>query len=362
MAIAPHTQHVAAPPRLAPTQPEAPVAGADLVIERRVLNCLECGRIFDLREVTPEALAFLRSGGQCTFCRAQVRLRYLSADAPEDAGIRLDKATREALQFKDRLVDYDRTAAQRTAVIDDQGDYYGGEGSAWLSAEERRELAEREERRIAEEEARRRMVSIRIDVLGRQLVVSERPPDAAGSSRWVAPPARSTVAAEPGWACAATRARRPGPSISGPDAALRGAMRAAALATAAETAHGGGTAAWRAAEGGGGPGPDHGFRIRANPDLLVPTPLYLPAAARQSRDAGAGGAQAADAPDSRPGHARGGPKRRARGGGAAAALGSGRLQSDDPMYLLDEVGDTLAALSEAGCVGGTLHCMRQAGM
>lgn len=46
-----------------------------------------------------------------------------------------DSATVVAIAFKDRLVDYDRNAQQRTTVIDNQSDYFEIDTNAWLSEE-----------------------------------------------------------------------------------------------------------------------------------------------------------------------------------------------------------------------------------
>ena len=39
------------------------------------------------------------------------------------------------MAFKNRLVGYDRNAAQRTKVIDDQSDYFEIDSNTWLSKE-----------------------------------------------------------------------------------------------------------------------------------------------------------------------------------------------------------------------------------
>ena len=39
----------------------------------------------------------------------------------------------DAVAFKNRLVGYDRNAAQRTKVIDDQSDYFEIDSNTWLS-------------------------------------------------------------------------------------------------------------------------------------------------------------------------------------------------------------------------------------
>ena len=52
------------------------------------------------------------------------------------------------MQLQRNLLEFDRTAAQRTVIYDDQEDYYSS--SEWLSPEERERQAE-EARRVAEE-------------------------------------------------------------------------------------------------------------------------------------------------------------------------------------------------------------------
>ena len=46
-----------------------------------------------------------------------------------------DSRETDAVAFKNRLVGYDRNAAQRTKVIDDQSDYFEIDSNTWLSVE-----------------------------------------------------------------------------------------------------------------------------------------------------------------------------------------------------------------------------------
>ena len=46
-----------------------------------------------------------------------------------------DARVTDAVAFKNRLVGYDRNAAQRTKVIDDQSDYFEIDSNTWLSVE-----------------------------------------------------------------------------------------------------------------------------------------------------------------------------------------------------------------------------------
>lgn len=103
-------------------------------------------------------------GGLCTFCGAQVALSYgeqsqvnapptpslqSSAKPPQtpappqptpsvsapnaQASNEEESKQADAIAFKNRLVGYDRNAAQRTKVIDDQSDYFEIDSNTWLS-------------------------------------------------------------------------------------------------------------------------------------------------------------------------------------------------------------------------------------
>ena len=56
-----------------------------------------------------------------------------------------------ALRHKERLLEFDRTAAQRTAIHDDQEDYFVAASSMWSSEQEQ------EDARIMEEERRKKL-------------------------------------------------------------------------------------------------------------------------------------------------------------------------------------------------------------
>jgi hypothetical protein len=90
-------------------------------------NCLSCGRIVCEQE----------GEGPCHFCGALV-LRE-GSDYGGLEGLPVPPATEAevaAEEFKNRLVEYDRTAASRTTVIDDQSDYFQIDqidGNTWLT-------------------------------------------------------------------------------------------------------------------------------------------------------------------------------------------------------------------------------------
>ncbi|KAJ9511247.1 hypothetical protein QJQ45_017159 [Haematococcus lacustris] len=155
-------------------------------LERKVVNCLGCGKIFDCRQLSSEVTRFLESGGRCTFCGRQVRLTYRGGgevEAEDDTrplpdnvsstssapgssstpghtaaaaagqaggggGAAEAAAEAAAVEFKNRLVGYDRESAKRTAVIDDQSDYFEVDTNAWLTDQERHELRQRRQVQI----------------------------------------------------------------------------------------------------------------------------------------------------------------------------------------------------------------------
>lgn len=89
-----------------------------------VNNCLGCGKIVCEQE----------GEGPCNFCGALVLKE--GSDYAGLEGISIppaNEAEAAAQAFKDRLVEFDRSAAQRTTVIDDQSDYFEIDGNAWLS-------------------------------------------------------------------------------------------------------------------------------------------------------------------------------------------------------------------------------------
>ena len=75
-----------------------------------------------------------------------------------------------AIEFKDRLLNYDRTSSKRTQVIDDESDYFGAD--LWQSPEERARLRIQEERLREQKKTDERSRVVTIDVLGRNVTQS----------------------------------------------------------------------------------------------------------------------------------------------------------------------------------------------
>ena len=99
-------------------------------------NCLHCGRIS----------CEIEGYDYCHFCNNLIQ------DAAEIIGnaenVNIDDS---ALRHKERLLEFDRTYAQRTAIHDDQEDYFVAASSMWSSEQEQ------EDARIMEEERRKKL-------------------------------------------------------------------------------------------------------------------------------------------------------------------------------------------------------------
>lgn len=133
----------------------------------RVVNCLACGCIMDCRGGGDAMRAFVASNA-CVHCGAPVPPDGEASAAASSAS---DVAAALAAA---RLVEFDRTAAQRSTVVDDQGDHRDDvEGDAWLSAADKKArraaLAAAEEAAAAE----RRRVRVTLDLVGRRVLAAD---------------------------------------------------------------------------------------------------------------------------------------------------------------------------------------------
>uniref|UniRef100_A0A7S4BLW2 ASCH domain-containing protein n=1 Tax=Chrysotila carterae TaxID=13221 RepID=A0A7S4BLW2_CHRCT len=106
-------------------------------------NCLSCGKVICEQE----------GEGACLFCGGDPHAEGSSAAAIAEASRRAE-----------RLLEFDRSAAKRTAVIDDQADYFGhAAADVWLSEQERAAAAEAQQARDAAAERRRRELRVTLD-------------------------------------------------------------------------------------------------------------------------------------------------------------------------------------------------------
>ncbi|KAK9748044.1 hypothetical protein RND81_02G031500 [Saponaria officinalis] len=129
---------------------------------RLVSNCLSCGKIVCEQE----------GEGPCQFCGALVLKEGSNYAGLELSEIPLTEAEAAANAYAKRLVDFDRNAAARTSVIDDQSDYYD-EGNSWLSVEEKELLRKKQEEIEEAEAANRRKVVVAFDLVGRKVLLNQ---------------------------------------------------------------------------------------------------------------------------------------------------------------------------------------------
>lgn len=55
-----------------------------------MINCLNCGKVYDLRDITEEGLQFLQSGRRCVFCGEHVDLNRDDSMVLQSTGTRFD--------------------------------------------------------------------------------------------------------------------------------------------------------------------------------------------------------------------------------------------------------------------------------
>lgn len=85
-------------------------------------NCLACGKI----------VCSVEGRGPCLFCGHQVLPKgETPASLPDKSSYM------QAIKHKNKLLEYDRNAEERLAVIDDQNDWFDIANNSWLSPEDR---------------------------------------------------------------------------------------------------------------------------------------------------------------------------------------------------------------------------------
>ncbi|KAL1504602.1 hypothetical protein AB1Y20_008386 [Prymnesium parvum] len=122
-------------------------------------NCLSCGKVICAQE----------GAGTCLFCESDPHVGLWHA-----------ATSLEATRRKERLLDFDRSAAKRTTVIDDQADYFSfAAADAWLSTEEKAAAANAQQEREDDARERQRNFCVTLDFAGQRVVREERGESAA---------------------------------------------------------------------------------------------------------------------------------------------------------------------------------------
>ncbi|KAL6655591.1 hypothetical protein ACP70R_006417 [Stipagrostis hirtigluma subsp. patula] len=128
-----------------------------------VSNCLSCGKIVCEQE----------GEGPCSFCGALVLKEGSTYAGLSDVGLPLSEAEAAAEAYAKRLVDYDRNAAARTKVYDDQSDYYEMEGNSWLSSKEKLDLRKQQEHAQEAADKQKGKVIVTFDLVGRKVILNK---------------------------------------------------------------------------------------------------------------------------------------------------------------------------------------------
>ena len=148
-----------------------------------VNNCTECGRIVCDQE----------GSGPCYFCGALVcsreekeilarnskksiklydKLMNKSIEENKESKFnsREKAGLEKAIAHKEKLLEYDKSSARRTKVIDDESDYFASDSNHWLSKKDREALKKKEEKLRERRFASRREMKVTLDFAGRRVV------------------------------------------------------------------------------------------------------------------------------------------------------------------------------------------------
>lgn len=136
-----------------------------------IANCLACGKVICEQEGV----------GPCLFCGSDPDEPTASEHAFPEGSAERAAAEERARVFKNRLLDFDRTSAKRTTVIDDQVDYYASAASdAWLSQAEKEQAARAMQAREDEKERRRKELTLTLDFESQTIVRTRQGDDELG--------------------------------------------------------------------------------------------------------------------------------------------------------------------------------------
>lgn len=118
--------------------------------------CLHCGKI----------LCELERGVACSACGA-TPVNGNAVGSGSGTTSRSESSDAAALAHRDRLLEFDRTSAARTAIVDDDCEYFASNSTAWLSpAEEAAALAAAAAARSLHTRGGGKSMRISIDVMG----------------------------------------------------------------------------------------------------------------------------------------------------------------------------------------------------
>ena len=155
-----------------------------------VNNCLACGRIVCEQEgegpcmfcgvlvATPENTERIssqsRKGRELEYKLLNNRSKNFTPlahyDIPKQADIQIE-ALKQAVEHKQRLLEYDRTNIHRSKVLDDESDYF--QNTRWLSKEEKEVVHKKADERSEEVHKSRLKTKLTLDFAGRKIIDDE---------------------------------------------------------------------------------------------------------------------------------------------------------------------------------------------
>lgn len=143
-------------------------------------NCTSCGRIVCEQE----------GAGPCYFCNNLVCTRaeqeVIARESKKSAKLvkqlmaqtfsdevsnsKETSGYQKAIEHKNRLLEFDKTSAKRTRVIDDECDYFSTNSTKWMSSKERDTFKKKEQELQEKRHESRRNKKVTLDFAGRKVI------------------------------------------------------------------------------------------------------------------------------------------------------------------------------------------------
>ncbi|EGG19593.1 hypothetical protein DFA_00171 [Cavenderia fasciculata] len=123
-------------------------------------NCLNCGKVICEHE----------GNGPCKFCGTA-----LNSKIDHSKPIVMSDKETAAIQYKDRILGYQKHGVQRTIVYDDQEDYFSNANNKWISADERKTIQLQEQEYNDKMEKEKKTIRIQLDFVNGRILPATTP-------------------------------------------------------------------------------------------------------------------------------------------------------------------------------------------
>jgi hypothetical protein len=133
----------------------------------KIWNCLSCGKIHKTSQSICRFCSWDRALSVPPTTAIGKELNAEFESIPTEAELQLKEKARA---HKNRLLEFDKNAAKRTSVYDDQEDYFTSADSGWLTTEERAEKAKLEAKRFEDLHTHQRTIQLSVDFAGRKII------------------------------------------------------------------------------------------------------------------------------------------------------------------------------------------------